>query len=251
MKLPVIDSFAFSVILPSTKEPISIRPFLVKEEKLLLMSQESNNAEMQMDAVAQIIKNCTFNAIDPKTAPFFDIEYLLLQIRSKSVGEIIKPTYKCRNFSEDTQSECGHLTSVSINLAEIPPTNISKDPSSFLLKINERYTLKLRYPTIFTVNELLSAALQKGVPTAEKTINAIVDLFDVLIDNINQNTYNFDDYNKEEKINFLDRLTPQDYGFIVNFLEDMPTVSFSNSYTCAQCGTTHAINLEGLSDFLA
>ena len=181
MKLPVIDSYAFPVILPSTKEPINVRPFLVKEEKILLLSQESNNPDMQVDAIAQVIKNCTFNAIDPRHAPYFDVEYLLLQIRSRSVGEVINPTYKCHTLIPELNTECGHLTNISINLSEIPPTNVDKTPKDFLVNINNRFVLKLKYPTIYTVNDLLLAATNSEFPTAEKTLNAIVDMFDTLL----------------------------------------------------------------------
>lgn len=251
MKLPIIDSSTFSIVLPSTKETIQVRPFLVKEEKMLLMSQESENSEQQMDSVAQIVRNCTFNAVEPTIAAYFDVEYLLLQIRSKSVGEIVNPTYKCRSKIDDDIQECGHLTNITINLSDIPPTDVNKDPSKFLIKLNNRYTLKLRYPTIYTVNELLAASIKKNIPTAEKTINAIVGLFDQLIDNENDSSYSFDQYSRDEKINFMDQLKPQDFNFIIEFLEYMPTVSYKTEYTCEKCGTLHKIHLQGLIDFLA
>ena len=250
MKLPVIDSYAFPVILPSTKEPINVRPFLVKEEKILLLSQESNNPDMQVDAIAQVIKNCTFNAIDPRHAPYFDVEYLLLQIRSRSVGEVINPTYKCHTIIPELNTECGHLTNISINLSEIPPTNVDKTPKDFLVNISNRFELKLKYPTIYTVNDLLLAATNSEFPTAEKTLNAIVDMFDTLTDKSTGATYNFEDYSMDEKTEFMDRMTPQDYKGIIKFLENIPSISHTTTYTCANCNTTHAIRLEGLTDFL-
>lgn len=251
MKLPIIDSYAFSVILPSTKEPISVRPFLVKEEKILLLSQESDNAEAQVDAIAQVIRNCTFNAIDPRQAPYFDVEYLLLQIRSKSVGEIINPTYKCHTILPESNTECGYLTNVSINLSEIPPTNVEKTPKDFLVNVGNRFVLKLKYPTIYTVNDLLLAATSSEFPTAEKTLNAIIDMFDTLTDKSTDITYNFEDYSLEEKTEFTDSMTPQDYKGIIKFLENIPSISHTTTFTCANCNTTHAIRLEGLTDFLA
>jgi hypothetical protein len=250
MKLPNIETYTFPVILPSTKESISMRPFLVKEEKLLLMAQEGDDAEQQIESIAQIIRNCTFGVIEPKVAPYFDVEYLLLQLRSKSVGEIINPTYRCNMLLPGTDNECGHISTVSINLSEIPATNIDRDPSKFLFKLTNRYTLKLRYPTIYTVNELVMATLQTTIPNSEKTINALIGMFDELIDTETDSMYKFDDYNIAERVEFMDRLTPQDYKNIINFLDDMPSISYKTTYTCERCNTNHEIELEGIGDFL-
>lgn len=250
MKLPVLDTFAFPVNLPSSNTSISMRPYLVREEKLLLMAQESESYEEQAEAVAQIIRNCTNGEVEPKVAPFFDIEYLLLQLRSRSVGEIATPIYECHNKLEDG-TECKNRTPMKINLSQVAVSNLNPDASKFVIAISPRYTLKLRYPTIFTINELFLASMNKETARQSKIIDSLVDLFDELIDHESGVTYRFSDFNVAEKIEFMEGLSPSDYDKLISFIEEMPTLRHKMSYTCEKCKFVHEIELKGLADFLA
>lgn len=249
MNLPTLDAYAFPVTLPSTQQSITMRPYLVREEKLLLMAQESDNVDEQIEAVAQIIRNCTNGAVEPKTAPYFDVEYLLLQLRSRSVGEVATPIYECHTVIEDS-GECKHTTPVTINLSTVPVSNLIQDPARFLITLNEKYTLKLRYPTIYTVSDLLVATLTDRSINGIGALNTLTDLFDSLEDASTGAVYRFDDYNQAEKNTFMESLTPSDFDKVVNFLDDTPSVSHTTTFECERCKTTHTIVLKGLSDFL-
>ena len=258
MPLPTIDTYTFPVTLPSSGAEILVRPYLVKEEKILLMAQESNNYTEQAEAVANVIRNCTSGAVEPKVAPFFDIEYLLLQLRAKSVGEIATPIYECHNtistepgVHQAVTVECKNHTPIKINLSEVKVSDILAERGTIV--ISPKYTLKLRYPTIFTVNEMFLAAVNGQSPKQSSVIDALSDIFDELIDSSTEipTVYKFSDYTEQERIDFMGSLPPSCYDKMLEFLGAMPTVKTVVEYTCGKCGFHHTINLSGLVDFLA
>lgn len=249
MKLPVLDTYAFPITLPSSGRTITLRPFLVREEKLLLMAQESANTEEKIEAVAQVIRNCTNGAVEPLTAPYFDIEYLLLQLRTRSVGESVSFTYECHNI-RNTGSECRHRTPIKINLPDITVQGITTETPPMSIPLSERYVLNLRYPTVYTVESLLSATIADSPNNQSDAINKLVDVFDTLLDTNSNTLYRFDEYNEAEKIEFLNALMPTDYEKITQFVATMPTLKYTLEYTCIACEFTHRLQLSGLSDFL-
>lgn len=247
MKLPTIDVYAFPITVPSTGKKINIRPYLVREEKLLLMAQESTNYDEQTEAVAQVIRNCSNNEVEPNKAPYFDIEYLLLNLRARSVGEIASPIYVCKNTDPVTNTECGHKTELNINLTEIAAPDVPRNPENFIIDINEQYKLVLQYPTIFTINSLLMGL---AGPQKSKGIDALADLFLELIDTQNNTTYKFETYTFEERVEFLNSLSPTIYEQLTQFVSQMPTISYVSDYNCEKCGYAHHVELRGMTDFL-
>lgn len=245
MKLPIIDTYAFPVTIPSTGKEISMRPYLVREEKLLLMAQESQNTDEQTEAVAQVIRNCTNDAVEPKSSPFFDIEYLLLQVRARSVGDTATPIYVCHNTVDG--KECKHQTAIKVKLDDIRVTGLLTPPA---IELNETYTLKLRWPTIYTINKMYkgvfdSASVKSGA------IDSLTDLFDVVEENVGTGVKFHQIGNAAEKTEFLDSLTPANLDAILTAIDDMPTLTHQIAYTCDACQYKHDIRLSGLSDFLA
>lgn len=249
MKLPTLDTYAFPIVLPSSGRTITLRPFLVREEKLLLMAQESQDTQEKIEAVAQVIRNCTNGAVEPSTAPYFDVEYLLLQLRTRSVGESISFTYECHNIL-DTGTECNHRTPIKINLTDIKVQGISTDNPPMSIPLSERYVLNLRYPTVYTIENLLAATLGDSSTGQGDAINKLVDVFDTLLDKDTDTLYRFDEYNEAEKIEFLNTLMPTDYEKITQFVATMPTLKYNLEYVCEGCQFTHNLVLSGLSDFL-
>lgn len=250
MSLPVIETFAFPVTLPSTGQSIAIRPYLVREEKLLLMAQESDNHNDQIEAVSQIIKNCTNGVVDPRTVPYFDVEYLLLQIRARSVGEIASPIYQCQNPTPQG-AVCNHKTPLRINLLDIKVAGLERTPAQFEIPISDRYTLRLRYPNVYTVHQLAMEGVGEGGKFKTASfMESLCDLFDTLEDRHTNTTVSFDNYTTEESLVFLESLRPEIYERIIEFLDTMPTVSYNTQYTCEQCGFVHTVALSGVVDFL-
>lgn len=250
MKLPVLDTYAFPVTLPSNGKTITMRPYLVREEKLLLMAQESDNYQDQVEAIAQIIRNCTNDQVNPQMAPYFDIEYLLLQLRARSVGETATPIYVCHNKPNGDDVECGHRTNVPINLTEISVMGLDQPDEKFVLKLSDRYTLRLRYPTVYTIHQLVMNAIEDGKINSEPFMEAICDVFDTLDDAETNQSYTFAEYTTEEKMQFLESLSTRNYEELVEFLDGLPTVEKTITFTCEQCKFEHSINLSGVVDFL-
>lgn len=247
MKLPSLDTYAFPVTVPSTNKTISMRPFLVREEKLLLMAQESGDVEQQIESVAQVVKNCTNDAIDPQTAPYFDVEYLLLQLRIRSVGEMATPVYRCNNRISDTDV-CGHETTVQVNLSTITVNNLEANAKQFEVELSDQYTLHLRYPTIYTIHKLTQSLTDGKKYTL--AMDSVADTFDLLTDNKTNTVYKFSDYTYDEKIQFLESLNTESYAKCTDFMINMPSLFTTVKYTCAKCGFAHELELERLTDFL-
>jgi len=251
MKLPVLDTYAFPVTLPSTGKSINMRPFLVREEKLLLMARESDNYQDQIEAIAQVIINCTNGEVNPKIAPYFDIEYLLLQLRARSVGEIVTPIYKCHNVPEGQTEECGHDNPVRIDLTTITVSKLPQEKDKFTIALNDNYVLHLRYPTIYTIHELLYAVSNvDGKFKSNAYLEAMCDMFDVLEETKTKTQYIFSEYTTEEKMQFMESLSPRAFEELSNFLSDLPTVETNLAFVCEKCQYNHSFPIEGIRNFL-
>lgn len=248
-KLPMMDVMTFPVVQPSTGRTIQTRPYLVREEKILLLAQESKDPTQQVDAVAQVVRNCTDGELEPTQAPFFDVEYFLLQLRAKSVGEIATPIYQCHTPTDD--GECGHRTTLKINLTEVPVTKTPDTPAAFTIVLTPSLTLHLRYPTIYTVDKLLMATLNREDVNSAASVDSLTDMFESLENTETGEMFDFTDYTVPEKVDFLNSFTTSAYDAVVSFLESMPSVSHEVSYTCERCQRVHTVRMTGLSDFLA
>jgi hypothetical protein len=251
MSLPKLDVYAFPVIVPSTGKTVSIRPYLVREEKLLLMAQESENPDDQAEAIAQIIRNCTDGVVEPKVTPYFNIEYLLLQLRARSVGEVASPIYQCNNITQEGAEPCGHKTTVKVNLLDINVSNLDQPKEKFIINATDRYVLHLRYPTIYTIHKLAMSTLDEdGNPKDAAFMPNLCDLLDRLEDKTTTTFYEFENASLEEKLEFLESLSPKSYDQLVDFLDSMPTVTHTINFTCERCQFAHTITLSGVMDFL-
>ena len=137
MALPKLNAPTYELVLPSTGEKIKFRPFIVREQKTLLIAQESNDERVIADAIGQIVKSCTFNKIDPKTSPLFDIEFLFLRIRGKSVGETANVVLTC---PDDEKTE----VKLKINIEDIN-VHMTADHTNEI-QLNDEIKLYMRYP---------------------------------------------------------------------------------------------------------
>ena len=250
MKLPILDTYAFPTTLPSSGKNITLRPYLVREEKLLLMAQASDNYDDHVSAIAQIITNCTDGAVNPKRVPYFDIEYLLLHLRARSVGEIVSPTYVCHNKPNKDGIECGHRTSVNINLTEIPVTNLDQPAEKFAIRLSDQYTLYLQYPTIFTIHKLVLAAYNDQEIKPVSFMESLCDVFNKLESHTDGQIFEFADFTTAEKMVFLESLPTRAYEKLVTFLDSIPTIKKSIEFTCERCKFEHKLELSGVTDFL-
>ena len=151
--LPKLDTPTYRLTLPSTKEEIQYRPFLVKEQKLLMMAQESENDNEVVDMVSQIVNACTFEKIDVDTSPMFDIEYIFLQIRGKSVGEKIDLNLTCPDDEKTSVPVQVDINDISVLMSEEHSNEVD---------LNNDIKMAFRYPLLKDV---------KGIPANTKDVD--------------------------------------------------------------------------------
>ena len=236
MALPVLNNPNYEMELPSTGEKIEYRPFLVKEQKILMMAMESKDTSAQSKAVVDIIKNCTFGNLDDKVErlPTFDIEYMFLQIRQKSVGETVDITVTCPDDGETK-------VPVTINLEDI---NVVKtEGHTNTIMITDKIGMSMRYPTM---KQIMSYDLNK-LDSMEGTFGIIQDCLESIFDD--EQVY--DDMNKKELSDFIEQMTTDQFQKVTEFFTTMPKLKHTVKVTNPNTGVENEILLEGMQSFLA
>lgn len=235
MALPKINvAPEYETYIPSSGKPLRFRPFLVKEQKVLLIALESKDEKQILSAINNTIAACVKDNISLSTLTTYDTEYIFTQIRAKSVGEKTKVVSKCSSCSADNELE--------IDFEKIQLSN--KTPSDKTIKLNEQYTIKLRHPSYA---DLGSHVLVNATSQTQKLIESVVICLDSLI--TEDEIIKFKDEPREEVEAFVDNLTAGQIEEIVEFISSIPTLSYDLQYKCVKCGTDHNITLKGLGDF--
>ena len=233
MALPKLETKTYTLTLPSTGEDIKFRPFLVKEQKILMMAQESKNDSELVDAMSQLISDCTFEKVNPKTCPMFDAEYIFLKLRAKSVGEVANIEVTC---PDDNKTK----VKVSVNLDEIECNMV--DDHSNIVNITDTVKIVFNYPLLNSFKDV-------------KSTNQAVALFEMISECIQEIHYGEDVYNKidvskKEIEEFLDSLDSQQFLKISDFFETMPKLRYPIEVTNPKTNVKGEVILEGLQSFL-
>ena len=241
-QLPVFKTPSYELTIPSTKKKVKYRPFLVKEEKILLLVKESSEPSEMLRAMKDVIISCTFNAVDPEVLSVFDIEYIFLQLRAKSIGENVDIAMRCTNkvFGEnpaDGPHECKNSVLFNINISKI--NVVFPEGHSNIVQLDDNIGITFKYPTLDT-------ALQVEKGDDEFTI--AVDLVDNIFDA--NNVYDAKDIDKSQITEFIDNLSHDQYALIMKtFFDNMPSLEHTEEYTCSKCGHTGKYTFRGVSDF--
>jgi len=242
--LPKIDIPIYEIKLISNGKKVRFRPFLVKEQKLLLMATESSDPKDSLNIVKQISKNCIIDEIDVESLPVFDLEYLFLNLRARSVNEIVDLQYKCNNKVNDENGEekvCGSIEKFSINLLEITPEKSSDHEKKIML--SDKLGIMMKYPTFEIVEGL------KGQNEGEILIDLLTYCIDYIFDE--EKIYYTKDVSKEEVMEFIDNLQQKDLEKIQQFFETAPKIKNDLNFNCHKCGYKENIVVEGLQNFFA
>jgi len=239
MPLPKIVTPTYELELPSTGQTIKYRPFLVKEEKVLVMAMETEDTKEITNAVKTVIKNCIeTRGIKVETLPTFDIEYIFLNIRSKSVGEEVEVNIIC---PDDGETE----VAVSINVDEIKV--IKSDNHKNQIKLDDSVMMQLKYPSLeqFIKNNFDISG--------NSNIDQSFDLIASCIDKIytEDEVWTSSDVTKKEMVEFLDQLNTSQFKEIEEFFNTMPKLSHKLKITNPKTGVDSEVVLEGLSSFFA
>ena len=235
MALPVLNNPNYEMELPSTGEKIEFRPFLVKEQKILMMAMESEDTSSQAKAVIDIIKNCTFGKLDDmiEVLPTYDIEYMFLQIRQKSVGDTVDITVTCPDDGETK-------VPVTINLEDI--SIVRTEGHTNTVMITDKIGMTMRHPTM---KQILSYDLTK-MDTMESTFGIIQDC----LENIFDENEVYDDMNKKELSEFIEQMTTGQFEKVTEFFTTMPKLKHTVKVTNPNTGVENDIVLEGMQSFL-
>lgn len=242
MALPKIDVPVYELELLSSGKKVRFRPFLVKEQKLLLMASQSEDPKDSLNVVRQISKNCIIDNIDIESLPVFDLEYIFLNLRARSVNEVVNLQYKCNNKIKDEKGEettCGSLEKFDINLLEIEPI---KNPNhNKKIMLTDNLGIVMKYPTFEIVSNL------KSQTEEEILIELLISCIDYVFDG--DQLYYTKDVSKEEIVEFIDNLQQKDLEKIQKFFETAPKIKKDLSFNCRKCGYKESIVLEGLQNF--
>lgn len=249
MPLPKIDLPIYEVKLVSVEKPIKFRPFLVKEEKLLLMALQSNDEDAIMGAIRQVVNNCLLeDTLEIDKLPIFDLEYLFLNIRAHSVGEEIETYYLCRNKVMDKDEEgnealvdCAHMMAIKVNVLQIKPP-VDDLPSRVM--ITNTIGIQLKYPSLKNFAPIKNMIEENE---NEAVFNLIYDCSEYVYDA--DGVYYTKETSREEFNNFLESLTQEQFDRITAFFENLPQITHDMVHACEKCGFVHEIHLEGLNDF--
>jgi hypothetical protein len=235
MALPKVMSSRYSTTLPSTGQTIEYRPYVVKEEKILMIALESQDQKQIVRAMKDVVKACVFDDIDIRKLTAFDLEWMFLKLRSKSVGEKAVVKLKC------LEEECNGVTDVDIDLESVKVDgDFDKDK---VIKITDDMGVTVRYPSV----DDLAKYDTKKLNTFQGAVEMIVDCIDTIYDD--ENVYDTKDEKREDVVDFLESLSSTQFKKIADWFQSMPTVADVVEYSCMACGKKQELELRGIQSF--
>ena len=237
MALPKLNSPTYQLELPSTGEKLKFRPFLIKEQKILMMAQESGEDVQLFQAMKGLVTACTFGKVDAENSPVFDIEYLFLQIRAKSVGETTTINIICPDDGKTQVPALINIDSIKVQKSEDHESDI---------KLDDTYTLRMKYPSL---NEFIKSNFAGAVDDMN-----VDDTFDLIASCIEQvyseeESWSSADCTKKELKDFLEQLDSKQFKMIEKFFETMPKLSHTVTVINPNTKKENKIVLEGLQNF--
>ena len=233
MALPKLDTPTYELEQPSTGEKIKYRPFLVKEQKTLMMAQESGDDAQVRDALASLITGCTFETIDPYKVPIFDVEFLFLRIRGKSVGEKIDLSLLCPDDNETRVNKSIDLEEIDVNM-KVGHTNE--------IDITDKIKMIMRYPTLNDMTDM-NPELANSADVFKMIKRCVQEIRD------DEKVYNRVDISDSELEEFIDSLTGEQFEGVTDFFDTMPKVQHSVEVTNPKTKKKGEVVIEGIQSF--
>ena len=237
MALPKLNTPTYELEVPSTDEKIKYRPFLVKEEKILLMAMESKDNAQIINAVKDIVSSCTFDKLDAATMPMFDMEYIFLNIRAKSVGEISKLKILCPDDKKTYASVELDLTKVEVQVG---------DEHSNKIELTDDMGIIMTYPTI-------DSFLESGIENidASNMLDVIGTCILQIYEEKGEKVYQAKDQTKKELTEFIESMDSKQFKKLQSFFDTMPKLTHTIKVKNPKTKKTSDVKLTGLNDFFA
>lgn len=241
IKLPRLDVPTYELKLISSGKSVRYRPFLVKEQKLFLMSAESDDTKELVTTIRNVLKNCLLDEVDVDNLPSFDLEYLFMNLRARSVDEVVNLKYKCNANvdGEEEEKKCNHVVDFDVNILEIEPT--IHDNHVDKIQITEKVGVCLKYPT-FEMFEKYDKMNEN-----EAMLKVLIDCIDYIYDE--DQVYYAKDTTPKELEEFIDSMQQKDLEKFKNFFDTMPEIKKELDFKCSKCGHEENITVKGIQNF--
>jgi len=234
MGLPIQSAPTYTCVLPSNGEEVKFRPFLVKEQKVLILARESEDTKQSLDAVKELISAVTFDKVNADELAMIDLEYLFLKVRAVSVGETIELNLYCKD------KNCNETQKIKINLDEIESKG--EVPESNTVMINDTIGIEVRTPKVKDIKNTDSTKPDVDVGL-DVVKNSIVSIFD------EEQVYDKSDMSKSDLDEFIDSLTYKQLELLGDWFDELPKLSHTVEWTCTACSTENLRELEGINSF--
>lgn len=237
--LPRIEQPTYEVRIPSSGKEITIRPFLVKEEKLLLMALESGEDSEIINTTKQVIRNCIIDGdVDVEKLPFFDIDYLFIALRAKSIGESIDIKFTCNNVIEGER--CSHIFPAKIDVSKCKV--IKNETVSSEVSVSGNIKIKLKYPTYSTMKAIMDddTALNRKIKIVVGSIDYIQE---------KDKVFSAKDVSKEELTTFVEGLTQDQFKKLEEYVDNFPYFVVTTESKCGKCGFDHRLEYRDFASF--
>ena len=236
MALPKLNTAPnYAMVIPSSGKKVRFRPFLVKEQKAMMIAAESNDNKVMFRSILDVLLACIEDKVYKNQLTSFDVEYMFLQMRSKSVGESSQVRVKC--------SECNEFNDLSINLEQI---KVDVEKTTEKVQLTDDIIVELNYPSF---NDMIDSGIGDGELTSQQMFSILhsciksVETPDERID--------MKDVDPKEVEEFIESMSPDQFEKINKFVSEIPRLSHPVEFTCNKCGHENNINLEGMQAFLS
>jgi len=236
MALPILETQSYDLTLPSADVKIKFRPFLVKEEKVLLQALESEDQKQIVNALKEIVSACTFGTLVVDDLPTFDLEYIFLNIRAKSVGEVAKLNVLC---PDDKKT----YTGIEVDLTKIEVQVDDSHTNNIVIDENKKIGIIMKYPTLGSVDPSMDFTKEQTNKIFQLISNSIYQIYE------GDKIYNTTDYTKEELNKFIESLSTKAFSDIQNFYNTMPKLIHEVEIENPKTKVKSKVTLQGLTDF--
>ena len=239
MALPMMNAPIYTLVVPSSGATVKYRPFLVKEEKALLIAQQSEDVVTMIETLKQVVKSCVQDKLDVEKLATFDLEYMFTQIRGKSVGETVDLIFGC-DLDHGEQNEKAKAT-VTVDLSTI---TVEKSPEhTSKIELFGNVGVVMKYPTVDVIKKL------EGFDVND--LDTVFDIMALSIDYIydGEQLFYAKESTREELLAFIENLSSEQFARVQKFFETMPKIRKEIQYDCPVCNRHHVKMLEGLQSF--